>query len=331
MDEELNINWIVDQMIMATYVPKDNRGDKFEDKHFTTYTTIMLGMTQIPRQKGKIKKRGNQKREYDAEGTTLIERTSLKIKDKTRRLPEPIVVTAHINRHPIRALLDTGSMADFLSTMVVDQLKLPKTIYQKPLAVQLAVHGSQSKINCGTTVQFQYQTIDCYRRFDIANLDNYNAILGTPFLYQHQVAVGFNPSRMIVGSTSPLEMKGPEVTTISSAVADLLNEGLDDLRRRLRKEADNLCLDMSKTVLPPLHAVNHTIPLIDESKIYCFRPSKCPEAFRDQWRVKKNTYLKTGRWRTATGHNAIPLLMIPKPVTMPGGQPTLRTVFNKRE
>ena len=188
LDEHLEIEWIVDQMITATYVPKGNRGDKFEDKRFTTYTMIMLGMTQIPKQKGKIKKRGNRKREYDAEGATPIERTSLKIKDKTRRLPEPIVVTAHINGHPIRALLDTGSMVDFLSTTVVDQLKLPKTVYQKPLAVQLAVHGSQSKINCGTTVRFQYQTIDCDRRFDIANLDNYNAILGTPFL-----SLGANP------------------------------------------------------------------------------------------------------------------------------------------
>ena len=59
LSEDLNTEWIVDQMITATYVPKGNQGDKFEDKRFTTYTTIMLGMTQIPGQKGKIKKRGN--------------------------------------------------------------------------------------------------------------------------------------------------------------------------------------------------------------------------------------------------------------------------------
>ena len=84
-------------------------------------------------------------------------------------------------------------------------------------------------------------------------------------------------------SMTPLEMKGPEVTTINSAAADVLNEGLDDLRRQLRKEADDLCPDTSRTALPPLRAVNHTIPLIDEKKIYRFRPSRCPEAFRDQW------------------------------------------------
>ena len=248
----------------------------------------------------------------EPEGVNAVERTSLKIKDKSRKLPEPIVVQAKINGHPIRALLDTGSMADFLSTTVVDQLRLPKEIYEKPLSVQLAVHGSRSKINCGTTVKFQYQTIDCDRRFDIANLDNYDAILGTPFLYQHQVTIGFNPSRVIVGSSEPLEMNGPEVTTITSASADLLNEGLDEVRKRLRQEAGDLCPDTSKTALPPFRAVNHTIPLIDEKKIYRFRPSKCPEAFRDQWRKKKDAYLSTGRWRTATGHNAIPLLMIPK-------------------
>jgi len=100
-----------------------------------------------------------------------------------------IVVPVKINGHTIRALLDSGSMADFISTTVADQLKLPKEVYQRPLSVQLAVHGSRSKINCGTTVRLQYQTIDCDRTFDIANLDNYDAILGTPFLFQHQIAI----------------------------------------------------------------------------------------------------------------------------------------------
>ena len=82
--------------------------------------------------------------------------------------------------------------------------------------------------------------------------------------------------------------------------------------------------------LPPMRAVNHSILLIDEGKIYQFCPSKCPEAFREQWLEKKNSYLTTGRWRTATGHNAIPLLMIPK-VSLSNNKPTLRTVFDKHE
>jgi hypothetical protein len=330
LDVHFSPEWIIDHMISARRIPAENRGDRFEDKRLTGYVMLMLGMTRIPGQQTKIRKRGNRKRVLDPEGVPAVERTTLRIKDKTRRLPEPIVILVKINGHQIRALLDTGSMADFLSTTVVDQLQLPRVTYEKPLAVQLAVHGSRSKINCGTTVNLQYQTIDCDRRFDIVNLDNYDAILGTPFLYQHQVAIGFNPSRVVVGSSDPLEMKGPEVTTISSAAADVLNQGLDDTRKQLRREAEDLCPDTSRTALPPMRAVNHTIPLIDDSRIYRFRPSKCPDAFRDQWRKKKNAYLDTGRWRTATGHNAIPLLMIPKPSTT-DGQPSLRTVFDKRE
>ena len=96
-------------------------------------------------------------------------------------------------------------------------------MYEKPLPIQLAVYGSRSKINCGTTVNVQYQTINCDWMFDVVNLDNYDAILGTPFLYQHQVAMGFNPSRVIVGSSKPLELEGPEVTTLNSAAAGLSN------------------------------------------------------------------------------------------------------------
>ena len=245
-------------------------------------------------------------------------------------MPEPIVVLALINGYEVRALIDTSSMADFVSTTVAEQLNLKKEVYTKPLSVQLAVHGSRSKINCGAKVNFKYQSIDCERRFDIANLDNYDVILGTPFIYQHKVVVGLNPPCVVVGSNEPLKMTGPEVITISSAAADLLDEGIDKLRLQLRAEAEDLCPDTSKMALPPLRAVNHTIPLMDPKKIYRFRPSKCPEAFRDQWRAKKNAYLETGRWCTATGHNAIPLLMIPK-VSSTSDKPGLRTVFDKRE
>ena len=150
------------------------------------------------------------------------------------------------------------------------------------------------------------------------NLDNYDMILGTPFMYQHQVTIGFNPSRVIAGLNEPLEMKGPKVTSITSAVADVFNKGLDKICEELRQEAKDLCPDTSKTTLPLFQAVNHTIPLVKEDKVYKFRPSKCPEAFWDQWCKKKDDYLKTGQWRMATGHNAIPLLMIPKMSTSNG-------------
>ncbi len=132
--------------------------------------------------------KGSDDQRDQAKSTVLnaVERNAMKPKDFTRSVPMPIVVAAQVNRHTIRALLDTGSMADFLSTTIADQLGLTLEILEKPLPVQLAVHSSQSKINCCTTVDFAYQDVACKRRFDVVNLDDHDMILGTPFLFQHQ-------------------------------------------------------------------------------------------------------------------------------------------------
>ena len=324
LGDSFNIARILGVMRETGSMDVTARSRLFVDTTLNKRQSVMLHATRL--MATSIKR----KRATKMEGATSIEKTSMRVKDQSRKVPEPVVVIATLNGHQVRVLIDTGSMADFISTTVVEQLKLRKEVYTKPLSVQLAVHGSRSKVNCGTTVRFKYQSIDCERRFDIVNLDNYDVILGTPFLYQHKVAIGLNPPCVVIGSNKPVEMNGPDVITITSAAADLLDNGLENLRKQLRKEANDLCPDTSKTALPPMRAVNHTIPLIEPNKVYRFRPSRCPEAFRDQWRAKKSAYLDTGRWRTATGHNAIPLLMIPK-ISLTGDKPGIRTVFDKRE
>ncbi|KAJ3002425.1 hypothetical protein NUW54_g5854 [Trametes sanguinea] len=125
-------------------------------------------------------------------------------------------------------------------------------------------------------------------------------------------------------------MEGEDVAVILSAAADLLEAELDQLRDMLRKEASDLCQDGAAAVLPPLRAINHTIPLIDESKVYSWRLSRCPDALKPQWQEKKKAYLKSGRWKMASGVNASPMLMIPKPAREDGIL-RLRTVVDKRE
>jgi len=72
-----------------------------------------------------------------------------------------------------------------MSTTLADQLKVERVKFESPLALQLAVQGSRSKINSGTSVKFEYQGINEERYFDIINISNYDLILGTPWLYQH--------------------------------------------------------------------------------------------------------------------------------------------------
>lgn len=50
-------------------------------------------------------------------------------------------------------------------------------------------------------------------------------------------------------------------------MAELVEDRLEPLREQLRREAVDLCPDTARTALPPLRAVNHTIPLVDEAKI----------------------------------------------------------------
>ncbi|KAJ3473550.1 hypothetical protein NLI96_g12945 [Meripilus lineatus] len=282
---------------------------------------LMLGAMKPrnPRQKAKIPENA----------ISAIERNAMRTKDLTRKIPKTLVISILINGKPVRALLDSGSMANFVSTTVVDQLKLEKEVLAKQLPVQLAVHGSRTKISCCTTVNFEYQGIKNSRRFDIANIDGYNVILGTPFFFQHKVAIGFNPNRVVIGCNALEPIVGVETAVIASAAMDIIEDELEKLRNQLRKEAEDLCTDAERTELPPLRAVNHRIPLIDENKIYPYRPAKCPDALKELWREKKEKYLTSKRWRIATGRNAIPILLIPKP-PREDGELRMRATFDKR-
>jgi hypothetical protein len=112
-----------------------------------------------------------------------IQRNTAKLKDFNRKVPEPLVIFLTIGGQEVRALIDTGSLADFVLTTVADQLKLTLEPLKKPLPCALAASGSRTMIQYSTTVEFKYQKINERRRFDVINLDSYDMILGMPFLW----------------------------------------------------------------------------------------------------------------------------------------------------
>ena len=259
-----------------------------------------------------------------------LQRNAAQIKGNPRVLPKPIVVKVTVNDHPARALLDSGSLGDFMSSTLADQLGINKEPLSTPLALQLAVQGSRSKVNSAATAQLKYQDIDEKRTFDVINLNNYDLILGTPWMHQHQVCIGFNPARIIIGSDEPQPLRKGSDTKLmvnTIAVSDE-DQKVENAREELRQYAAPLCKDMADTGLPPLRDINHTIPLIDEERTYQWRPSRCPEIFREQWSEKRDAYIKTGRWKITSARNTVPMLLIPKPGTNP---PQLRTVVDLRE
>ncbi|KAG2743015.1 hypothetical protein P692DRAFT_20680945, partial [Suillus brevipes Sb2] len=78
-----------------------------------------------------------------------IERNSAIARDFKRLIPKPVVIDVRINRRTARALVDTGSLADFMSSTLADQLRVKRIMLDKPLTIQLAVQGSRSRVNFG--------------------------------------------------------------------------------------------------------------------------------------------------------------------------------------
>lgn len=145
-----------------------------------------------------------------------LQRNTMVTKDLTGLIPKPIIVVVHIEGQPARALIDTGSLADFMSLNFAEQLRIPKIQLKKPITIQLAVQGSRSKVNFGVNAWIQYQGTDYKRYFDVINLQHYDVILGTPFLFQHRMMIGFNSPRVVLGSMIPVPIKGTQVSVLES-------------------------------------------------------------------------------------------------------------------
>lgn len=137
-----------------------------------------------------------------------LERNAMKLKGFNRVCPKPIQVVVQINGHSCRALLDTGSLSDFMSTTLVDQLKVQKENLREHIPLQLACSGSRSSIHARATALLEYQNIKEERVFDVANLESYDLILGTPFMFQHKILLAFNPSQVVINEAESVPIRG---------------------------------------------------------------------------------------------------------------------------
>ena len=79
-------------------------------------------------------------------------------------MPRPVIIVVKINDNPVQALVDSGSLADFMSTSLADQLKVNKKYMKDPIPLHQAIQGSRLKIHCGTTANLKYQDIDKHQQ-----------------------------------------------------------------------------------------------------------------------------------------------------------------------
>ncbi|KAG6913796.1 hypothetical protein DXG01_004202 [Tephrocybe rancida] len=117
-------------------------------------------------------------------------RHNVKHRDPACAVPKPLVIIVKIDGHPVHALMDSWLLGDFMSSTIAEQLKVKKVELSSPIPVQLAVQGSRSKVNYGATAKLEYQQLSRPHYFDIMNLNGYDLILGTLWIYQHKVTLG---------------------------------------------------------------------------------------------------------------------------------------------
>lgn len=90
------------------------------------------------------------------------------------------------------ALLDSGSNVDIISTDFAEAMGLKVFELKDPLSLQMARVGSKAKLQYGVFLDLKGPLIDerCY--FDVANVEGFDMILGTPFLYSNGITLHFN-------------------------------------------------------------------------------------------------------------------------------------------
>ena len=107
--------------------------------------------------------------------------------NRDKRLQRCIEVSVPVNGLVARVLLDGGSNTNMVSPEFATVAEIPAIELQEQMTLQLAVTGSRSKINYGAWAQVEPGSINPKVYFDIANIDGYDMILGTPFMWEHGI------------------------------------------------------------------------------------------------------------------------------------------------
>ena len=111
---------------------------------------------------------------------------------------------------------ESDDLPDFICTTGIVPIKL-----EKPIGLQLACMGSKSTINYGAKSTITFGTVCVEEYFDIANIDYYDVILGTPFLQRLNITLDFtSPGAIRMGTAVVPRNTPPEASKGVTKVVD---------------------------------------------------------------------------------------------------------------
>ena len=103
-----------------------------------------------------------------------------------------------INGVEAYTLFDSGSTTDSISPDFTQVAQVPVKTLEDPVTLQLGCVGSWSQINYGAETGLEFASITNSTYLDVANLDKYDSILGTPFLRRHGISLDFESQEIII-------------------------------------------------------------------------------------------------------------------------------------
>ena len=96
-----------------------------------------------------------------------------------------------MNRTPMLVLFDSGSKSDALSPDFARAHGIQPIKLETPIPLQLGCKGSQSTIRYRAEPDIQFGSVAQKSYVDIVNIDQYNLILGTPWLGCNKAILDF--------------------------------------------------------------------------------------------------------------------------------------------
>ena len=114
-----------------------------------------------------------------------------------------------INGTRAHCLLDSGCEGVMISPNYIWAMGIPIFKLEQPVGLQLACMGSKSTINYGANSSIVFGNKHVKEYFNVANIDYYDVILGTPFLWWLGITLDFTGQGAIHIGTYTVPMNMP--------------------------------------------------------------------------------------------------------------------------